>query len=97
VDARAGLDEVEKRKFLTLPVLELRPLGGPALERHYRVVNPSKTESRVTSRLAVYSQSVHLGGKPLEACDQKFIFQLSPCVHSPYVTSSLTSEWSCHL
>jgi hypothetical protein len=27
VDPRAGLDDVEKRKFLTLPALELRPLG----------------------------------------------------------------------
>jgi hypothetical protein len=30
VDLRSGLDDVEKRKFLTLPGLELRPLGRPA-------------------------------------------------------------------
>jgi hypothetical protein len=30
VDPRAGLDDGEKRKFLTLPGLELRPLGRPA-------------------------------------------------------------------
>jgi hypothetical protein len=30
VDPRAGLDDAEKRKFLTLPGLELRPLGRPA-------------------------------------------------------------------
>jgi hypothetical protein len=30
VDPRAGLDDVEKRKFLILPGLELRPLGRPA-------------------------------------------------------------------
>jgi hypothetical protein len=30
VDPRAGLDDVEKRKFLTLPGLELRPLGRQA-------------------------------------------------------------------
>jgi hypothetical protein len=30
VDPRAGLDGVEKRKFSTLPGLELRPLGCPA-------------------------------------------------------------------
>jgi hypothetical protein len=30
VDPRAGLDDVEKRKFLTLPGLELQPLGRPA-------------------------------------------------------------------
>jgi hypothetical protein len=31
VDLRAGLDDLEKRKFLTLPGLELRPLGRPPL------------------------------------------------------------------
>jgi hypothetical protein len=30
VDLRAGLDDVEKRTFLTLPGLELRPLSRPA-------------------------------------------------------------------
>jgi hypothetical protein len=30
VDPRASLDDVEKRKLLTLPWLELRPLGRPA-------------------------------------------------------------------
>jgi hypothetical protein len=30
VDPRAGLDDVEKRKFLILPALELRPVGRPA-------------------------------------------------------------------
>jgi hypothetical protein len=29
VDSRTGLDEVERRKFLTLPELDLRPLGHP--------------------------------------------------------------------
>jgi hypothetical protein len=30
VDPRAGMDDAEKKKFLTLPGLELRPLGRPA-------------------------------------------------------------------
>jgi hypothetical protein len=30
VDPRAGLDDMVKRKFLTLPGLELQPLGRPA-------------------------------------------------------------------
>jgi hypothetical protein len=30
MDTRPGLDDVEKRKFLNLPGLELRPLGRPA-------------------------------------------------------------------
>jgi hypothetical protein len=29
-DLRAGLDDLENRKFLTIPGLELRPLGRPA-------------------------------------------------------------------
>jgi hypothetical protein len=29
VDLRAGLNDLEKRKFLALPGLELRPLGRP--------------------------------------------------------------------
>jgi hypothetical protein len=30
VDPRASLDDIAKRKFLTLPRLELRPFGQPA-------------------------------------------------------------------
>jgi hypothetical protein len=30
VDPRAGLDDLEKRKFLTLPGLELQPYGSPS-------------------------------------------------------------------
>jgi hypothetical protein len=38
---RAGLDDVEKRKFLTLPGLELGPLGRPALT-DYAIPAPDK-------------------------------------------------------
>jgi hypothetical protein len=51
---------------------------------------------RVTLRLAVYRQSVPLGAKPLETHGTEF-FQLNPCGHSPYVTSSLTRGWVCRL
>jgi hypothetical protein len=41
VEPRAGLDDVEKRKFLTLPVLELRPLGSLARSQSlYRLPYP---------------------------------------------------------
>jgi hypothetical protein len=33
VDSRAVLDDVQNRKFFTLPGLELRPLGCPALSQ----------------------------------------------------------------
>jgi hypothetical protein len=41
VDPRSGLDDVEKRKFLTLPGLEIRPLGRPASSQSlYRMRYP---------------------------------------------------------
>jgi hypothetical protein len=41
VDPRAGLDDVEKRKLLTPPGLELRPLGRPACSQSlYRLRYP---------------------------------------------------------
>jgi hypothetical protein len=41
VDPKAGLGYVEKRKLLTLPGLELQPLGGPA-SRYTDCVIPAK-------------------------------------------------------
>jgi hypothetical protein len=38
VGPRTGLDDVEKRKFLILPGVELRPLGLPAHSQLYDVV-----------------------------------------------------------
>jgi hypothetical protein len=41
VDPRAGLDNVEKKKFLPLPGLELRPLGRPSRNQSlYRLRYP---------------------------------------------------------
>jgi hypothetical protein len=41
VDPRAGLDGVEKKKFLTLPGFELLVIGGPARSQAlYRLLNP---------------------------------------------------------
>jgi hypothetical protein len=34
---------------------------------------------------------------PLRLTTSNFIFQLNTCGYSPYVTSSLTREWVCHL
>jgi hypothetical protein len=45
VDLTAGLDDLEKKKFLTLLGLELRPLGSPA-----RPVAIPTTLSRLMSR-----------------------------------------------
>jgi hypothetical protein len=44
VEARAGLSDVEERKFLTLQVLELRPLGRPAHSQSlYQLRQPGST------------------------------------------------------
>jgi hypothetical protein len=41
VNPRAGLDDVEKRKFLTLPGLEFRSIGRPARSQSlYRLSYP---------------------------------------------------------
>jgi hypothetical protein len=45
VGPRAGLDDVEKRKFLTLPGLELRPLGRQVRSQSlYRLRHPGSIE-----------------------------------------------------
>jgi hypothetical protein len=47
VSLRAGLDDVEKRKFLTPSVLELRPLGRPARSQSlYRLHYPGSSVNR---------------------------------------------------
>jgi hypothetical protein len=44
VDPRAGLDDLEKRKFLTLPGFELRPLSRPARNQSlYRLRYPGSS------------------------------------------------------
>jgi hypothetical protein len=62
----------------------------------HKEVQPSDSWVRVTLRLAVCRQSVHLADKPHETHDQHS-FQLNTCFHSPYVTSTLTRGWVCSL
>jgi hypothetical protein len=46
VGPRTGLDDVEMRKFLTLPGLELRPLYHSALSQSlYRLRHPGSTDN----------------------------------------------------
>jgi hypothetical protein len=71
VDLRASLDDLEKRKFLTLPGLELRSPGRPArsytdyaipapLRRIVRLIN---NKSGGSSRGPVEVLSCYLSGK----------------------------------
>jgi hypothetical protein len=57
VSPRAGLDDVEKRKFLTLRRLELQPLGRPARSQSlYRLRYPGSQFllSGVNNEMAVF-------------------------------------------
>jgi hypothetical protein len=54
-------------------------------------------QSQNTSELVVYCQSVRLGVKALETHVQNFFSQLNTCSHSPYITSSVTRGYVCHL
>jgi hypothetical protein len=52
VDPRAGLDDMEKRKFLTLPGLELLPLGRPSRSQLlYRLRYPGSIKNSNTITL----------------------------------------------
>jgi hypothetical protein len=50
VGPRTGLDDVEERKFLILPGLELQPLGRPARKQSlYRLSYPGSSWPSITS------------------------------------------------
>jgi hypothetical protein len=51
----AGLDDVEKRKFLTLPGLELRPLGRPARSQSLYRLRYVKTLRVYFSRVRTFA------------------------------------------
>jgi hypothetical protein len=58
VDPGAGLDDVEKRKFLTIPVLELRPLGRPARSHSLYRLRLCTLHIRILEQCANYHPSV---------------------------------------
>jgi hypothetical protein len=63
VDPRAGLEYMEKRKFLTQPGLELRPLGRPARNQSlYRLCYPGSSTSIKVGEFLYYSRSSFLRG-----------------------------------
>jgi hypothetical protein len=56
----------------------LRPqLTGSHFSKLQLSTELTRVGLRVSLRLAVYRKSVHLGAKPLEDHDQRFIFQLN--------------------
>jgi hypothetical protein len=61
MNPRAGLDDVEKRKFLSLVGLELRPLARPAHSQSLcRLRYPGSTmKKNIIHQLMEYPNSVH--------------------------------------
>jgi hypothetical protein len=60
VDPRVGPVDVEKRKFLTLPGLELQPLGRPARSQSlYRLRYPSSF-SLLTDSVTKYQPHIKI-------------------------------------
>jgi hypothetical protein len=54
VGPTAGLDDVEKKKFLTLPRLELRPLARPACSQSlYRLSYPGPRSELILKEIEV--------------------------------------------
>jgi hypothetical protein len=79
VRPRAGLDDVEKRKFLTLPALELRPLGRPACSQSLcrqwgslklKQLACVKTLCRYGLNVSVPFKTVDLGQFNMETTDE---------------------------
>jgi hypothetical protein len=54
VGPRAGLGDVEKRKFMTLPGLELRPLGRPARSQSVSRVRTELVHILITGLCIAY-------------------------------------------
>jgi hypothetical protein len=62
VGPRAGLGEVDKKKSLTLPGLELRPLGRPARSQSLYRLNYPGSSCRMGAVGSVVSQEYRGGG-----------------------------------
>jgi hypothetical protein len=61
VEPRAGLDDLERRKFLTIPGLELRNLGGPASSyTDYAIPTPRHDERQIINKYS-REESVNKG------------------------------------
>jgi hypothetical protein len=56
-----SLDDVDERKFLTLPGFELRPLGRPARSQSlYRLRYPGSSSAASSENKISVSQNVHI-------------------------------------
>jgi hypothetical protein len=82
VGPRTGLDDVEKRKFLTIPGLELQPLGRPARNQSlYRLRYPDTRVRRIRNIFSIrgLSKSVLGPTQPsIHSCRNATLTELKP-------------------
>jgi hypothetical protein len=82
VGPRAGLDDLEKRKFLTLPGLELRPLGRPARSQWlYRLSYPGTRDRRLINLFSV------------RGLRKSMLGPTQPCIHSCLNATLTETPW----
>jgi hypothetical protein len=62
-----------------------------------RAGTQSESESELLYDWRFTASSFVLATSPLRLTTSNSIFQLNTCSYSPYVTSSLTRGWACHL
>jgi hypothetical protein len=95
VDPRAGLDDVEKRKFLTLLGFKLRPLGRAARSQSlYRLHYPGSCRGvarQSQSHIATDGQSVSLGLEPRLGLMTRYLL-LFDCYGLVFVVRPLSQE-----
>jgi hypothetical protein len=68
VGPRAGLDNLEKRKFLILPGLEIRPLGRPARSQSLDQLVPVVTSKEVDGIFETLYESLNFSLTVLKLC-----------------------------
>jgi hypothetical protein len=95
VDPRAGLDDAEKRKFLTLPGLEFRPLGRPAYSQSlYRLGYPGSlklilhNKNQAPYAAGKLTESSPVDSNSLSCCRADSCTALSHCPHGFFVSEN---------
>jgi hypothetical protein len=96
VDPRAGLVDVEERKFLTLPRLELRPLGRPACSQSlYRFCYPGTSLYQYMNKKLMNEQFLSHSGGLLSWCLLILVVLQESCTLSSFCWWHLNWKYLC--
>jgi hypothetical protein len=92
VDPRAGLYDVEKRTFLTLPVRELQPLGHPAPSQSFNYATSTVVVTTWDFSLSCLISRTLLKLQSMKSCDLEICWFSCPLLegnfHMTYCYSS---------